>query len=534
MNLNLISNITDIPAVSNFVESQENDEWLNKNSPLFEAQKVHNEIMSKHRERIPMVIEYYQDKDTKISVQMYINPSRLSMANQKIKSKAITRGGIFYHHWGSDHWQMQLSGTVGDAGMEGIKKIEQIYDLSGVLLKYGDSTSGPVYVDENDSILDNISNGNFSGAIGSILKMGTNNFIDQFKTEAKAGIASAITGKGSSKLRSSAVTTKVSNMIAGGISKIAGTQGVNATLAKATNYGSTSNSVLGQIGGAILGNLVGDRMGITDYDSARQVVDFDVASKGWADINDELTDIWRPRQIWIFFEDRVFIGHFDNFNYQRVAETPLINYDLKFTIIRQVIVTSYNPLKPEFIPAQTMTFSSGVTNAAAQAKALIASSTSTTSNKLDLYKTRTPAAVNSAKLEILKTKETYRLEELVSQNNGTEMTSARKSQLNDWAASIRSAAGISANDELYGTQSLTNPQRLAYYRLGNSEITSPNTDAATAGESELSRINSYVSKLRANKTLTDEIRSDIWMWIQQIHSALGLHSYQSWEQSLSI
>ena len=181
-----------------------------------------------------------------------------------------------------------------------------------------------------------------------------------------------------------------------------------------------------------------------------------------------------------------------------------------------------------------MTFSSGVTNAAAQAKTLIASSTSTTSNKLDLYSTKTAAAINSAKLEILKTKETYRLEELVSQNNGTEMTSARKSQLNDWAASIRSAAGISANDELYGTQSLTNPQRLAYYRLGNSEITSPNTDAATAGESELSRINSYVSKLRANKTLTDEIRSDIWMWIQQIHSALGLHSYQSWEQSLSI
>jgi hypothetical protein len=69
---------------------------------------------------------------------------------------------------------------------------------------------------------------------------------------------------------------------------------------------------------------------------------------GMADLMDELEDEWRPRQIFIYFEDRVYIGHFDSFTYSRQAETPVIQYEMKFTIIRQII--SYvNYIKP---PAQ--------------------------------------------------------------------------------------------------------------------------------------------------------------------------------------
>lgn len=100
LDLKLIANITDVPAVHNFIKSQEGDEWLNKNSSLFTAQKMANELMANNKERIPMVIEYLQEAGNRVSTTMYINPNRLSMATQKIKSKAVTRGGIFYHHWG--------------------------------------------------------------------------------------------------------------------------------------------------------------------------------------------------------------------------------------------------------------------------------------------------------------------------------------------------------------------------------------------------------------------------------------------------
>jgi hypothetical protein len=57
-------------------------------------------------------------------------------------------------------------------------------------------------------------------------------------------------------------------------------------------------------------------------------------------------------KVWIYFEDRVYIGHFNSFSYQRVAETMNINYEMKFTVIRMIIVTSYSPTLPGFVPAQ--------------------------------------------------------------------------------------------------------------------------------------------------------------------------------------
>lgn len=537
MDLSLIANLKDIPAVSKFLGAQEQDEWLNKNSPLFAAQQVHNKLMANNKTRIPMVIEYLQEAGNRISVPMYINPQRLNMSNQKIKSKAVTRGGIFYHHWGDDHWQMQLSGTVGDAGMEGIKKLETIYHLSGVLLQYGLNSAGPVYVDGTTSFLDMLGKGDFSGAVGALMNGGVKNLASSFMNQAKAGVVSAITGKGSTALRSTATFQKVNAMVGAGISKLtgqpaaAGLKGVNSALASATKF-NTGTSFLGQVGGALLGNIIGNKLGLNSP-ADTQTVDYATASQGWADINDELEDPWRPRQIWIYFEDRVFIGHFDSFSYQRVAETPLINYDMRFTVTRQVVVTSYNPQKPEFVPAQAVTTSAAYT-AAAAAKAYSGNIPKTAATKLAEFSTKTAKAIRDAKLEILKAKETYKSESLIAESNGLTITDQRSTQLQDWMKQIRKATGIADSDETYGVRDITDQQRLDYYTL--SKASNPdgiNSDAAKAVDAELSRIRALVIKQKNDKKFTDIIKQADWDWIQKIHAAIGTQDkYQAWELEL--
>ena len=90
------------------------------------------------KQRRPFVLEYYAKAGdtTPKSITMYINPEKLSFSNTKIIGKAITRGGIFYHHYGDDHGTMQLSGSTGMSGMAGIKILEELYFASGTLLRY--------------------------------------------------------------------------------------------------------------------------------------------------------------------------------------------------------------------------------------------------------------------------------------------------------------------------------------------------------------------------------------------------------------
>jgi hypothetical protein len=52
-------------------------------------------------------------------------------------------------------------------------------------------------------------------------------------------------------------------------------------------------------------------------------------------------DEWAPRRVIMYFENRAYIGHFESFGYRRVADTPLINYDLKFVAEKQILGTLY-------------------------------------------------------------------------------------------------------------------------------------------------------------------------------------------------
>lgn len=128
---------TILQQINTISRSYPDDIWQNndESNKYYEAQK-RADLYTKMKERKPIVFEYRQTPDTWISVPMYINPDRLSISHQKVKGKAYTRGGIFYHHWGDDHPVLTLSGTTGFSGMKGIQVLEDIYHASGTLLKY--------------------------------------------------------------------------------------------------------------------------------------------------------------------------------------------------------------------------------------------------------------------------------------------------------------------------------------------------------------------------------------------------------------
>ena len=46
------------------------------------------------------------------------------------------------------------------------------------------------------------------------------------------------------------------------------------------------------------------------------------------------------------------MGHFQNFNYTRDAASVNIHYEMSFVIQREVIITSYAPTLPGFVPAE--------------------------------------------------------------------------------------------------------------------------------------------------------------------------------------
>lgn len=93
---------------------------------------------------------------------------------------------------------------------------------------------------------------------------------------------------------------------------------------------------LGQMTATELNGVVGT---VQAFNSSK-TIDKTKAAGNWADIQDQLTDPYRPRQVLVYFEDRVYIGHFNSFTWDRTAAHPLIYYDMKFTVTRQVILTS--------------------------------------------------------------------------------------------------------------------------------------------------------------------------------------------------
>jgi hypothetical protein len=567
MDLNLLANIKNIPAIHSLFGVQEEAQnatidYQNNNSGLRNAQKIADNRMSQNKTKMPMLIEYYQSKGQRSSVELYINPARLTMQNQKIKAKAVTRGGIFYHHWGDDHWAMSISGTTGFSGMKGIEQLENLYAYSGTIMRYQNTAaprhSGSMDLLGDEGLLGMLKGGDLSGALNYVMN---HNLKDELVKTAKGAIQDKINGYITSKitdplaaqLRSGNTATKSSNAIVNTMANIVGFA-KKATGYQDPNDQNAKNSFnFGSVAGMAIRGLIGEKIGLVDKPSS-QVADWGQAQRGWSDINDELTDEWRPRVMWIFFEDRVYIGTFDSFNYQRVAETPLINYEMRFTVYRQVIVDCFNPIVPEFQPSSlSYAGNSGkVAKSIAasrsqtlKANSLVASAivnglpTETWQTQIKRFEAKTPEAIAEAKAEILKTKEDYLHEKEINELNGTKISDQRTSQVNNWLKQVRDSINILATDTLYGEINLTQDQRLYYYSLakeGNSIVTSSpkfnNKNALNAAKLEIGYIKSKYLKLSQLKQLTPSKAKEMVDWLQQVHDTSGIATIESWETDL--
>ena len=423
------------------------------------AQMASDRYMS-IKERIPMSFEYYETPKKKKEVVMYINPENMTISTSKIKQKVITRGGIYFHHYGDDVWSMKLSGTVGYAQMRGIEALEEIYFHSGALLKYNNIAVDTVHTNKitsatSSSISDRLEELRKTGPIGNYLAKVIGTATDALGyTQGKDGKSdnSLVTKLGkhggllgkifnnkksseqsgkelfaclanSSKNLQDGINNKAKRKKAGGISRkevqelmavgslitgkptqqkamfnsifanLKNTMGnfcsksilgaIAADMTETLSTGKSSNQNMMDLMGvlnsgtkdffqstldvltghgsdtdtgtsiapssAINGNYysfdINSRMDLNNVVrtvasyGADHTIDKKQAYEQYKDLEGELTDRYRPRQIIMYFDDRVYIGHFDSFNYSRKATTPLIYYDMTFTITRQIKIT---------------------------------------------------------------------------------------------------------------------------------------------------------------------------------------------------
>lgn len=60
-------------------------------------------------------------------VQMYVNPHAITYNHKKLITKDRTKGGYTLQYWGEDLSTLNISGTTGGAGIEGINVLYEIY-----------------------------------------------------------------------------------------------------------------------------------------------------------------------------------------------------------------------------------------------------------------------------------------------------------------------------------------------------------------------------------------------------------------------
>lgn len=408
--------------LANYTTDQEFNSWaaqmvsdlkqLRKHESSFTAENVAPNGMSgmsasaiymNLKQRKPMTIEYFEKaSDIKPkSITLYINPERLQISNQKIIKKQITRGGIFYHHYGPDHSTMVLVGTTGMSGMSGIKQLEEIYYASGTLLRYNNFMPTQIYQKLDDfKIID------YSDPLMLVNNVVNN---DNLSTSSIEDIQKNLLSKVDEN-----ATKSENNQI----------YNANSMLEIHKN-----NKTLSELGDKVIPESYLDALELDDkgkclfryfynkvlnqlmkqmpnkdsqiimhlayelsvrkilenkpekerekhisnddsfnYDSINQLLEFEDAKKyalkqhmkkleefknreqyikdlletSAVAANKDFKDEWLPRQMLIYFDNKVYTGHFNSFNYARDAKSNLINYELRFTITKEYEFNNYD------------------------------------------------------------------------------------------------------------------------------------------------------------------------------------------------
>ena len=61
------------------------------------------------------------------TIKMYINPQNIKYSHKKLISKEKTKGGFTLQYWGEELDTINISGTTGSSGIEGINMLYEIY-----------------------------------------------------------------------------------------------------------------------------------------------------------------------------------------------------------------------------------------------------------------------------------------------------------------------------------------------------------------------------------------------------------------------
>lgn len=61
------------------------------------------------------------------TVRMFINPQNITYNHKKLITKERTKGGYTLQYWGEELSQLNISGTTGSSGIEGINMLYEIY-----------------------------------------------------------------------------------------------------------------------------------------------------------------------------------------------------------------------------------------------------------------------------------------------------------------------------------------------------------------------------------------------------------------------
>jgi|HubBroStandDraft_5_1064220.scaffolds.fasta_scaffold18408_2 hypothetical protein len=120
------------------------------------------------------------------TVQMFINPQNITYNHKKLINKDRTKGGYTLQYWGEELSTLNISGTTGSSGIEGINMLYEIYRAE----QYAFDAVGLTLAANNAAadVSNNISVG-VGGAIGQVF--GGTNLVSGSNT---AGILGGILG----------------------------------------------------------------------------------------------------------------------------------------------------------------------------------------------------------------------------------------------------------------------------------------------------------------------------------------------------
>jgi len=125
------------------------------------------------------------------TVRMFINPQNITYNHKKLISKERTKGGYTLQYWGEELSTLNISGTTGSSGIEGINMLYEIYRAE----QYAFDAVGLTLAGNNASA--DLANGlvqGIGGAIGQGLSSGQGTSFGGGSTTAAAGGAGLLGG----------------------------------------------------------------------------------------------------------------------------------------------------------------------------------------------------------------------------------------------------------------------------------------------------------------------------------------------------